>query len=104
MTEICTTCGLVKELCVCESIAKESQKITISIEKKKFNKPYTIVYGLDGKEIDLRDTAKRLKSELACGGTIKNGKIELQGVHLQRTKNILLSMGFAPNTIEIRQP
>ncbi len=102
MTEICSTCGLVKELCVCESIAKESQKITIYIEKKKFNKPYTIVQGLDGKEIDLRDTARRLKSELACGGTIKGGKIELQGVHMNRIKEILIRMGFASSTIEIR--
>lgn len=102
MTEICSTCGLVKELCVCESIAKESQKIVIYIEKKKFNKPYTIVQGLDGKEIDLKDTAKRLKSELACGGTIKMGKIELQGVHMKRIKDILIEMGFSPNTIEIR--
>ena len=102
MTEICSTCGLVKELCVCESIAKESQRIMIYIEKKKFNKPYTIVQGLDGKEIDLKDTAKRLKSELACGGTIKAGKIELQGVHMNRIKDILVRMGFSPNTIDIR--
>jgi translation initiation factor 1 len=103
MTEICSTCGLVKELCVCESIAKESQKITIYVEKKKFNKPYTIVQGLDAKEIDLKDTAKKLKSELACGGTIKDGKIELQGVHMNRIKDILIRMGFSPSTIEIRQ-
>ena len=102
MSEICPVCGLVKELCVCETIAKESQKILVYIERKKFNKNYTIVEGIDAKEIDLKDLAKRLKSELACGGTIKAGKVELQGEHKQRTKKILIDYGFAPNSVELR--
>jgi len=102
MSEVCSMCGLVKELCVCETIAKEDQKITVYLEKKKFNKPYTIVQGIDAKEIDLKDLAKRLKSQLACGGTIKAGKIELQGEHKPRVKKILLDYGFAPNTIELK--
>ena len=102
MSEICPICGLVKELCVCETIAKESQKILVYIERKKFNKNYTIVEGIDAKEIDLKDLAKKLKSELACGGTIKEGKIELQGEHKQKTKKILVDYGFAPSSVEIR--
>ena len=102
MSEICPVCGLVKELCVCETIAKESQKILVYIEKKKFNKNYTIVEGIDEKEIDLKDLARRLKSELACGGTIKKGKIELQGEHKQKTKKILIEYGFAPSSVEVR--
>ncbi|MBI2656885.1 translation initiation factor [Candidatus Woesearchaeota archaeon] len=102
MTEICPVCGLVKDLCVCETIAKESQKILVYIERKKFNKNYTIVEGIDEKEIDLKDLAKKLKSELACGGTIKNGKIELQGEHKQKAKRILIEHGFAPGSIEAR--
>ena len=102
MSEICPVCGLVKELCVCETIAKESQKILIYIERKKFNKNYTIVEGIDKKEIDLKDLAKKLKSELACGGTIKEGKIELQGEHKQKVKKILVEYGFAPSSVEIK--
>ncbi len=102
MSEICPVCGLVKELCVCETIAKESQKIHVYLEKKKFNKYYTIVEGIDAKEIDLKDLAKRLKSELACGGTMKDGKIELQGEHRQRAKKILINYGFAPSSVEIK--
>ena len=102
MSEICQICGLVKELCVCEIIAKESQKILVYLEKKKFNKFYTIVEGIDKKEIDLKDLAKKLKSELACGGTIKDGKIELQGEHKQKAKKILIRHGFAASSVEIR--
>ena len=102
MSEVCPMCGLVKELCVCETIAKESQKILVYIERKKFNKFYTIVEGIDEKEIHLKDLAKKLKSELACGGTVKDGKIELQGEHKQKVKRILIEYGFALNSIEIR--
>src|SRR5574341_1746957 len=76
---VCVTCGLPKELCVCESIAKESQKIIVRTEAKKFNKMYTVIEGIDSKEIDLDQLAKKLKAKLACGGTIKEGRIELQG-------------------------
>lgn len=102
MSEICPVCGLVKELCVCETIAKESQKILVYIERKKFNKNYTIVDGIDEKEIDLKDLAKKLKSELACGGTTKDGKIELQGEHKQKAKKILVAYGFAPSSVDIK--
>jgi len=102
MSEICPVCGLVKELCVCETIAKENQKILVYIERKKFNKNYTIVEGIDAKEIDLKDLAKKLKSELACGGTIKEDKIELQGEHKQKAKKILMKYGFAPGSIYIK--
>ncbi|MBU0628318.1 MAG: translation initiation factor [Nanoarchaeota archaeon] len=102
MSEICTRCGLPKELCVCETIAKESQKIIVKIVKKKFNKVSTIIEGIDEKEINLKDLAKRLKSKFACGGTAKEGRIELQGDHKQKVKGILIQSGFAPETIEVR--
>ena len=102
MSEICTICGLVKELCVCETIAKESQKILVYVERKKFDKYYTIIEGIDEKDIDLKDLAKKLKSELACGGTIKDGKIELQGEHKQKSRKVLIEYGFAPGSIELK--
>ena len=102
MSEICATCGLPKELCVCEVIAKESQHIKVYAEKKKFGKISTIVEGIDAKDIDLKEVAKKLKSELACGGTVKDGNIELQGDHRQKVKNGLVRMGFAASTIDLR--
>ena len=102
MGEICTVCGLPKELCVCETIAKESQRITVSVVKKKFNKMYTVIEGINQKEIDMRELAKKLKSKLACGGTTKEGKIELQGIHKQKVKDILVQAGFPQDTIDIQ--
>ncbi|MCP3681141.1 MAG: stress response translation initiation inhibitor YciH [bacterium] len=102
MSEICSTCGLPKDLCVCETIAKESQRIKIFKEKKKFGKMSTIVEGLDGKELDLKEISKKLKNELACGGTVKEGKIELQGAHSTKVKKSLIQMGFAADTIDVK--
>jgi translation initiation factor 1 len=101
MSDICNTCGLPKDLCVCEAIAKESQRITISIDRKKFRKEYTVIRGIDSGEIDIKDLGKQLKNKLACGGTVKDGVIELQGNHVQATREFLVSQGFAPETIEI---
>lgn len=102
MSEVCSTCGLPKELCVCESIAKETQRIVVKVEKRKFNKMYTMIEGIDEKEVNMRELMKNLKSKLACGGSAKEGKIELQGDHKQKVKGILAQMGFAPETIDVK--
>lgn len=99
---ICSKCGLPQELCVCEKIAKETQEINVYIEKKKFNRVYTIIKGISAKDIDMKDLLKKLKSKLACGGTIKDQKIELQGDHKYRVKQVLIQLGFAPGMINIK--
>ena len=102
MSDICPKCGLPKELCVCEAIAKESQIIKVYIIKKKFGKKYTVIEGIDSKEINMKDLTKKLKTKFACGGTAKEGKIELQGDHKQRVKENLVQMGFSQETIDVR--
>jgi len=99
MSDVCPKCGLKKELCVCETIAKETQQIKVYLVKKKFGKMNTIVEGINKKEIDTRELAKKLKSELACGGTVKEGKIELQGDHRQKVRKCLIELGFASGSI-----
>jgi translation initiation factor 1 len=101
MSEICTTCGLPQELCVCEAIAKEGQRILVRIERKKFRKEYTVIEGIDDSAIDMKDLTRKLKNKLACGGTSKGGVIELQGAHLRETRDFLISQGFAPETVEL---
>ncbi|MBW3012166.1 stress response translation initiation inhibitor YciH [Candidatus Woesearchaeota archaeon] len=102
MSNICPKCGLPKELCVCETIAKESQKVIIRTEKRAFGKKYTIVEGIDDSEIGLSELAKKLKSKLACGGTVKDNQIELQGDHKRKVREILTQLGFVPETIEVQ--
>ena len=93
MSSICVKCGLPNDLCVCKEIAKESQKIKISIQQRKFRKKYTILEGFD-KGTDTKQLAKDLKNKLACGGTSKDNRIELQGDHRTKVREALEKMGF----------
>lgn len=99
MPDICPKCGLPKELCVCDMLNRETnRRIKVYTEKKKFKKYMTVVSGLTGDEME--KTAKDLKHALACGGTYKNGIIELQGDHKDAVKKALLEMGYPEDSID----
>jgi translation initiation factor 1 len=97
--EIDPKTGLPKEAFAWEDIAKTEQRIHVRTEKKKFGKIITIISGLQ--DVDLKNIAKSLKQELACGGTVKDNEIELQGNHSKRVKPVLAKLGFSEETIEI---
>lgn len=100
MSDVCPNCGLPKELCVCETIAKESEKIRVFEVKKRYGKITTIVGGIS-KDVDVRNVLKELKTKLACGGTLKDGTIELQGKHRDKVKALLVKLGFKEDQIEV---
>ncbi|TAJ44839.1 stress response translation initiation inhibitor YciH [Methanofollis fontis] len=91
---ICPKCGLPKELCICEEVAKEQQRIQVKVNKRRYGKEVTVIDGLDPYEIDLVDLTKFLKAKLACGGTVKDTSIELQGNHKERVKELLSQKGY----------
>jgi translation initiation factor 1 len=97
--EICPKCGLPKSICACKVIEREAKVVKIYTVMRKFDKPITIVEGIDEKSG--RSVSKQLKTKLACGGTFKEGKIELQGNHKERTKQLLKEMGYVEEQIEI---
>jgi translation initiation factor 1 len=96
--EICPKCGLPKQACVCENIAKGSQNIQVTTEKKRYGKYVTIVSGLN--EVNVKEIAKALKNELACGGTYRDNEVELQGDHRKKIKETLVKLGFNPEFID----
>jgi len=102
MNDIDPITGLPKELAVWEDIAKEDQSIQVGIKKGKFGKESTIVSGLDPKSVSLKDIGKELKAKFACGGTVKAGRIELQGNHLSKIKEELSKLGFDTSQIKIK--
>jgi translation initiation factor 1 len=100
MPEICPNCGLPKDICACETIAKEEEKIKVSSSKKRFGKTVTTIEGIS-KDVDIKNVLRELKTKLACGGTVKNGMIELQGDHRKKIKDILIKLGFPEEKIEV---
>ena len=92
--EICDKCGLPTDLCICREIAKEQQLVKVYTLRKKFGKIVTFVEGIDEKEVDLKALSKELKSKFACGGTVKDGCIRLQGNNKESVKKTLREMGY----------
>jgi len=71
MAVICNTCGLPDDLCACGELAKDSTKIIIRLETRRFRKKGTMIEGLDPKLNNLETVARDLKNKFACGGTAK---------------------------------
>jgi translation initiation factor 1 len=90
--------GLPSEADVFEEIAKSEQHIKVTLVTRRYGKKATLVEGFD-KHVDVKSIAKSLKETLACGGTVKDGVIELQGNHHKKVKPILMKLGFSEDTI-----
>ncbi len=102
MAEICPTCGLPSDICVCTEIGKEQQRIKIRRETRKFGKPTTVIEGINDKDQDLGRLAQKLKAFCACGGTAKNGQVILQGDQREKARDYLIRVGFAEENIELQ--
>ena len=100
MADICPKCGLIREICSCDILEKEeTQRIRVYATKKKFKKLVTIIEGID--EGKLEQTGRELKQKRACGGTVKDGIIILQGDHTRRVKALLVASGYPAANITV---
>lgn len=85
-----------------DQLAKAEQNIEVFLDSRSYNKKMTIVEGFE-EEVDLDELSSKLKSRLACGGTVKDGHIELQGDHLHRIEDVLVDEGFNRDSIEVKR-
>jgi translation initiation factor 1 len=100
LVDICPKCGLISEICSCDILEKEeTQRIRVYATKKKFRKLVTIVEGIDKSK--LAETGRELKQKLACGGTVKDGVIVLQGDHKKNIKKHLVQSGYPESHITV---
>lgn len=96
----CEVCGKPTEDCTCPRGASgvvlqpKDQPVRIGREKRKNGKTVTVITGLDPVASDLNAIVKSLKSACATGGSIHDGKIELQGDHRERAQAILQDLGY----------
>ena len=82
-----------------ENIVKTSynqkDELVCKYEKRK-GKPITIIEGfLNVNEKEQKNIAKKLKMMLSVGGSVKNGKIIIQGDNREKIMNELIEMGFS---------
>jgi translation initiation factor 1 len=59
----------------------------------------TVIDGFESSGIDINELARVLKTKCASGGTVKDGKIELQGEHRKKVQETLKTMGYE---VEVR--
>lgn len=67
--------------------------ITVAIERRRFGKEMTVLAGF-GATADLAGIARELKHRLAVGGSVKDGRIELQGDQRKRLAPALEALGL----------
>ena len=51
MPGTCPKCGLPEELCMCQAIAKEEQRIKVRIDTRKWGREVTLIMGINPKEV-----------------------------------------------------
>lgn len=98
---MCPNCGLPKDLCICETLAKEEKKIEVFLDRRRYGKAITVVNNIS-KDMNPGQILSDLKKMLACGGTYKNGVIELQGNHLRKIGGLLEKLGFPKDQINVK--
>jgi len=87
-----------------KGVLKEGELIKIRLERRRGGRSVvTVIEGIDEKTFDHRELASKLKAKLACGGTAKDGRIELQGDHRARVRELLIDMGFSPSNIIVEE-
>ena len=98
MSEIDPITGLPKEILTVEKLGEEDSIIKLYSKKANFDKVLTIIDGIP--KDSMKNISRELKRKLACGGTIKDGHIELQGNHKEKVKKALIELGFDERNIE----
>ena len=86
--------GLPDELDVGGDLARAEQRVSIRVDERRYGKAVTIVEGFDTDDVDVAALASELKKRLATGGTVDDGRIELQGDHRDRLPELLAERGF----------
>ncbi|WP_224926087.1 translation initiation factor [Saliphagus infecundisoli] len=70
------------------------QLLTLRTESRRYDKPVTIIEGFDLPDSEVESIASDLKSSVGAGGTVEDGRIEIQGDHRDRLPELLRDRGF----------
>ncbi len=96
---LCPKCHQLKKTCTCKpdepAAPSKSTVVRVGRETKgRGGKGVTVITDLPLDEKGLAELATKLKTRLGTGGTVKDGRIEIQGDHRDRIVAEIEGMGY----------
>lgn len=78
-----------------ETLPPARQDLRVWLDRKqRAGKVVTLIRGFVGRDADLQDLARMLKTKCGVGGAAKEGEIIIQGDHRDRVVDLLTRSGY----------
>ncbi|PTQ67870.1 translation initiation factor Sui1 [Pseudomonas sp. GV071] len=93
----CPDCSQPVDACICKQTAIPDGDGIARVRREtkgRGGKTVTTITGVPLAEEPLKELASQLKRRCGCGGSLKDGVIEIQGDHVQLLLDELLKQGF----------